>query len=222
MRTPTTGSRLYGRAGPSAVTPNMRRASPQRGRKPCNGWSDRGLNVAHRPRAVVLLAVAVAAAGCGAGAERVPAPIPTPIGRGPAFLPRPSGSGPAPSFTCTNGPLAGPVRVHVELFARRRVVVVPARIGVRRGCRYPLRTTTPTGVIELDRPGLTLADFFAVWRMPLSARRLLTFRGPVAAYVDGKRWEGEAGAIPLYDRAEIVLETGGYVPPHRTFLFAPR
>jgi hypothetical protein len=114
------------------------------------------------------------------------------------------------------------VRVHLELFARRRVVIVPARIGVRRDCRYPLRTTMPTGVIELDRPGLTVADFFAVWRMPLSARRLLSFRGPVAAYVDGERWEGGVRAIPLYDGAEIVLETGGFIPPHRTFLFPPR
>jgi hypothetical protein len=38
------------------------------------------------------------------------------------------------------------------------------RIGVR--CRYPVRTLTPTGVLELDRPDLTLGDFFAVWRMP--------------------------------------------------------
>jgi len=169
-----------------------------------------------------LLAVAGTAAGCGAGAERVPAPIPTPIGRGPDFLPRPLGTSPSSSFSCTKGPLPGPVRVHLELFARRRVVIVPARVGARPGCRYPLRTRTPTGVIEIDRPGLTLADFFAVWRMPLSARRLLTFRGPVAAYVDGKRWDGDVAAIPLYDGAEIVLETGGYIPPHHTFLFAPR
>jgi hypothetical protein len=114
------------------------------------------------------------------------------------------------------------VRVHLELFARRRVVIVPARIGVRRGCRYPLRTTMPTGVVELDRPGLTVGDFFAVWRMPLSTRRLLTFRGPVAAYVDGDRWDGDVRAIPLYDGAEIVLESGGFIPPHRTFLFPPR
>jgi hypothetical protein len=114
------------------------------------------------------------------------------------------------------------LRVHLELFARRRVVVVPPRIGIRDGCRYPLRTTTPTGVIELGRPGLTLADFFDVWRMPLSQRRLLGFRGPVTAWVGGERWRRSPGEIPLYDRAQIVLETGGYVPPHRSYLFPPR
>jgi hypothetical protein len=30
------------------------------------------------------------------------------------------------------------------------------------------------------------------------------------------------GAIPLRNRRQIVLELGGYVPPHRFFLFPPR
>ena len=148
--------------------------------------------------------------------------MPTPIGRGPLFMPPPVGPGPAPGFRCTPGPPAGPLRVHLELFARRRVVVIPPRVGLRGGCRYPLRTTTPTGVIELGHPGLTLADFFAVWRMPLSERRLLAFRGPVTAYVGGERWRRPPGEIPLYDRAQIVLETGGHVPPHHSYLFPPR
>jgi hypothetical protein len=137
-------------------------------------------------------------------------------------MPPPLGTGAPPTAGCTRGPLPGPIRVHLELFARHRVVVVPANIGVRRGCRFPLRTLTPTGVVELDRRGLTLGDFFAVWRMPLSQRRLLTFRGDVTAYVAGKRWEGDVGAIPLSDRAEIVLEVGGYIRPHRFYLFPPR
>jgi len=100
--------------------------------------------------------------------------------------------------------------------------VIPANIGVRRGCRYPLRTLTPTGVVELDRPGLTLGDFFAVWRMPLSHRSLLTFRGDVTAYVGGTRRDGDPRTIPLPDHAQIVLEVGGIVPPHRFYLFPPR
>src|SRR3954469_18422487 len=105
MRTPTYGWRLYRRAGPSAVTRNMRRAAQKRGRKPRNGWSDRGLNVVHRPRVLLLLAVAFAVTACGADAQRLPAPIPTPIGRGAEFLPRPLGGRSSSSFTCTNGPL---------------------------------------------------------------------------------------------------------------------
>lgn len=112
--------------------------------------------------------------------------------------------------------------MHLELFANRRVVVIPEHVGVRKGCRYPLRTLTPTGVIELDEPEQTLGDFFGVWRMPLSRRHLLTFRGAVTAYVAGRRWNGAAAAIPLRDHAQIVVEIGGYIRPHRFYLFPPR
>ena len=137
-------------------------------------------------------------------------------------MPPPVGRGPAPAFRCTEGPLPGPLRVHLELFAHRRVVVIPPQVGVGDGCRYPLRTTMPTGVIELGRPGLKLGDFFAVWRTRLSENRLLGFRGPVTAYLGGKRWTEDPAAIPLFDRAQIVLEVGGYVPPHAFYLFPPR
>jgi hypothetical protein len=198
------------------------RARSEPGRKPRNGWSGRGLTVAHRPRALLLFFCAAAAVGCGAAGEHEPAPIPTPIGRGPEFVPPRVGTGPPPASACTPGALPGRIRVHLELFAHRRVVVIPARIGVRSSCRYPLRTLTPTGVVELDRGGATLGDFFAVWRMPVSRRRLLTFRGDVTAYVGGKRWDSDVRAIPLFDRAQIVLEVGGYIRPHRFYLFPPR
>jgi len=125
-------------------------------------------------------------------------------------------------MTCAPGQLPGRIRLHLELFAKRRVVVIPERVGVGRGCCYPLRTLTPTGVIELDEPGHTLGDFFAVWRMPLSHRSLLTFRGAVTAYVGGKRWKGNLTSIPLSDHAQIVVEIGGFIPPHRLYLFPPR
>ncbi len=189
---------------------NRRRSPlhPEQGRKPRNGWSGRGLIVAHRPKALVLTILA--------------APVPTPIGHGPQFMPPRVGREPAPALACAPGPRAAAARAHLELFARKRAIVIPALIGVRRGCRYPLRTLTPTGVIEIGRGGLTVGDFFAVWRMPLSSRRMLTFRGDVKAYVAGKRWRGDVRTIRLNDRRQIVLELGGYVPPHSFFLFPPR
>jgi hypothetical protein len=114
------------------------------------------------------------------------------------------------------------VRIHLELFARGRVVVIPRRIGIARGCRYPARTLAPTGVVEFDRPGLDLGDVFDVWRMPLSLTRLLGFRGAVRAYVAGRRRRGDPRTIPLRDRAQIVLEVGPYVRPHSFYLFPPR
>lgn len=125
--------------------------------------------------------------------------------------------------------------VHLELFARGRVVVVPAGIGVapprrRQGayvrggrCSYPLRTREPTGVIEVERGRrATLGDLFAVWGQPLGARVLAGFRdGAVRAYVGGRRIRGSPRATPLTRHAEVVVELGAYVPPHARYLFPP-
>jgi len=100
--------------------------------------------------------------------------------------------------------------------------VIPANIGVRPHCRYPLRTLAPTGVVEIDGDGRTLGDFFSVWRMPFSNNRLLSFRGKATAFVAGKRWTGDIPAIPLTDHAQIVVEIGGYIRPHSFYLFPPR
>jgi len=111
---------------------------------------------------------------------------------------------------------------HLELFALRQVVIVPARIGISGACTYPVRTREPTGVVEFDRDAHpTVGDVFAVWGRRLSQRRLLSFRGRVRAYVNGVRWGRDVRNIPLRRHAEIVLEVGGFVPPHSTFLFGP-
>jgi hypothetical protein len=128
------------------------------------------------------------------------------------------------------------LRVHLELFARRLVLLVPAGVGitppvrrdgayVRGGrCSYPLRTREPTGVIEVATPGAKLGDFFRVWGQPLSPRRIAGFRStkPVLAFVNGRRFSGDPRTIPLRRQDEIVLEIGGYVPPHSSYLFPPR
>ena len=91
-------------------------------------------------------------------------------------------------------------------------------------CSYPVRTTTPTGVVEfVPAAHPTLGDVFAVWGQPLSARRLAGFRAQgsdeVKAWVAGKRWRGDVRAIPLRRHGQIVVQLGGYVPPHAFFLF---
>jgi hypothetical protein len=128
--------------------------------------------------------------------------------------------------------------VHLELFAAGRVVSIPAGIGVappqsRRGayvlagrCSYPLRTLEPTGLIQA-RAGapMRLGDFFSIWGQPLSARRMGPFGAArdaaVRAYVDGRRWPGDVRLIPLSRHAQIVLEVGPFVPPHRVYRFPP-
>jgi hypothetical protein len=122
--------------------------------------------------------------------------------------------------------------VHLELFAAGRVVIVPAAIGLRGAelelgrvtsarCRARVWTTDPTGVVGFER-GLTLGDLFTVWGRQLGPTRLLGFRGRVRLYVDGIRRSIDPRALRLRDRAELVLELGPFVPPHRSYRFPPR
>ena len=180
--------------------------------------------------------VLVLASAGGAGGALVP----TPIGAGARFHPT------ALSVAAANGEPIGAlpcrrsgrrrVGVHLELFARGRVVVVPAGVGIarpvrRRGpyvlsgrCSYPLRTREPTGVIEVVAgKDALLGDFFAVWGQTLGRHRLAGFQGAagevVRAYVDGRRVQGAPASIRLVRHREIVLELGAYVPPHTSYRF---
>jgi hypothetical protein len=167
-----------------------------------------------------LIAIALAAA------TLPPSVHPWPIGTGPGFR---LGAGPPPAVCSTSPARYG---VHVELFIRRRVLIVPAGIGVARpwrtsfgrihprGCTNDLRTLDPTGVIEVGRRA-TLGDFFAVWGQSLGPDRIAGFRGRVLAFVDGKLRRGDPRRIPLARHTNIVLALGGFVPPHPRYLFPP-
>jgi hypothetical protein len=132
------------------------------------------------------------------------------------------------------GDVRSGARIHLELFANRLVVVVPGGIGVSAGrttlygfitdapWHAPAWTTEAGGVVHLSRPGMRLGDVFAIWGQPLGADRMLTWTGPVRAFVDGERVSGDPAAITLSDGEQIVIEIGGYVPPHPSFAFRPR
>ena len=174
----------------------------------------------------------------GVAPAHAPAPVATPIGRGPAFElatgARADRGAPIAGLRCTAH--AGRWEdAHVEVFARGRVLLLPPGIGVARPrraagaavrggrCSYPVRTTDPTGVVRY-RPGrgLELGDLFAVWGQPLSRHRVCGFRSGsgVRVYVGGRRVAGSPGAVPLRRHAEIVVEIGRYVQPHRFYVFA--
>ena len=152
--------------------------------------------------------------------------LPIPIGVGPRYQPAPGAHGP-----CVRAPLETGLRVHVELFARGRVIVVPAAIGLRGArfrfgrataarCHGRLWTIDPTGVVRFEGAA-SLGDLFRVWGEPLRPARLLSFRGNVRLYRNGVRATGDPGRLALRDRDELVLEVGAYVPPHRSYRFAP-
>ena len=171
----------------------------------------------------------------GAGAQ--PPPVPTPIGVAPdyrleASTPDVRAGRPVGKLACAPSS-ATRFRVHLELFARERVLIVPAGIGVappveRDGayvvggrCLYPLRTREPTGVVEVAATGLRVGDLFRIWGQPLGPRRLAGFTTsrPLLAFVNGRRYHGDPRSIPLRRHDEIVLEIGGYVPPHVSYVF---
>ncbi len=144
---------------------------------------------------------------------------PWPVGPGPLYQP-PAGAKPAAGLAC--GKQAPSFRVHLELFAGRRVVIVPAGIGVGSECTYPLSTAGPDGVVTVAHGRtLTLGDLFRVWGQPLGPHSLAGFTSttPVRAYVAGRLVKGPAAAVRLTPHAQIVLELGGFVPPHPFFLF---
>jgi hypothetical protein len=181
-------------------------------------------------RGLLLFAVGGASAG--------PPLVPTPIGVGPGYRLTPTSAAvraaqPVGSLNCAaTSPLR--FRAHLELFARKRVLIVPAGIGVapplrRDGavvlggrCLYQLRTREPTGVVEVGPArGLTVGDLFRVWGQPLGPHRIAGFADsrPVLVFVNGRRVRVDPRAVPLRQHDEIVLEIGGYIPPHRSYLF---
>jgi hypothetical protein len=184
--------------------------------------------------------LAIGLAGCGSSSHNPPAgsAIRTlkrearPIGRGIRFHEPVSG---AMAGHCRPS-MGRRIAVHVELFAANRVVLIPAGIGVRGPTRHVdgritharcygnLVTLDPTGVVHV-RAGsrLTLGDLFSAWGEPLSPRRLAAFSASpgrsVRSYIGGRRRSGPPQNVPLARHAEIVLEVGPYVPPHRSFSF---
>jgi hypothetical protein len=182
----------------------------------------------------------VLVAACGATDRSAStAPIPNkllaqarPIGSGRRFHPP------------VAGPVLGPCRrrlgprfpVHVEVFAANRVVLLPAGIGTMpprswsggrlssARCYGGLVTLDPTGVVYV-RSGTkpSLAALFRSWGARLSSTRLASFSTRVservAVFVDGRRWRGLPGSVPLARHAEIVVEVGPFVPPHASYAF---
>jgi hypothetical protein len=128
-------------------------------------------------------------------------PVPTPIGVGPRYHP------PALHASCERAPLQ---RVHLELFANGRVVLIPPGVGCWTG--------DPTGVVHFRRRA-TLGAFFRAWRRPLGPSRLLSFAGAVRTYRNGRRVRIDPRRLRLRDGDELVLEVGAFVPPHRFYLF---
>jgi hypothetical protein len=79
-------------------------------------------------------------------------------------------------------------------------------------CLYWLHVHAQDGVVHIESPTpkvYELAQFFAVWHVPLTANQIGSYKGTVSATVDGKPWTGNPEQIPLKEHTQIVLNLGG-------------
>jgi hypothetical protein len=192
-------------------------------------------------RPLVALLFAVLLAACGSFVERDVAPARDAL----SLQARPIGHG-ADFHLPATGPVIAPCRralgprngVHVEIFAQNRVVLLPSAIGTRAplrysagriagaGCYGDLVTLEPTGMVLVRRGRRPpLSELFRAWGQSLTPARVAAFPAPagarVAVYVNGRRWRGSPGSVPMSRHAEIVLEAGPHVPPHAAYTFPP-
>ena len=168
---------------------------------------------------------------------------------GPEGIPIEKGPSLAPATTTTPGtPVDGikclpveqvvyHIHAHFQVFVDGQPRQLPGGIGIIQPtsqqtpegpfffatrCYYWLHTHTADGIIHIESPTpriYTLGEFFDEWRQPLSSSSVAGARGPVTAYVDGRRWTKDPRAIPLVSHEEIQLEVGAPVVPFEAVSF---
>lgn len=122
----------------------------------------------------------------------------------------------------TSGPMGMKMHFHphLDVFVNGKHVEVPAGIGISSSFMSPLHTHDNSGVIHVEASHVqrfTLGQFLAVWGVAISKDALGGDRGPVTAYVDGKRSRTPPVRIQLTPHEEIALVVGrrpAAIPSH--------
>jgi hypothetical protein len=123
------------------------------------------------------------------------------------------------------------IHTHLALYYNGKQMQVPQYIGfapnLAGGCLYWIHTHDPSGIIHVEAPDIsppqggpyTLGMLFDIWGQPLEREDVAGLVGPVTAYVNGTKYDGDLHAIPLRAHQQIVLEVGTPVvpPPNYTF-----
>ena len=118
---------------------------------------------------------------------------------------RPAGIGTRPPRTMSAGRISS-AGCYGELVTLDPTGLVLVRAGIAIAGRW-LRICSAPGVSRCRRGGSPRS------RRPAGAR--------VSVFVDGRRWRGSPGGVPLTRHSEIVLEVGPHVPPHHAYTFPP-
>ena len=128
------------------------------------------------------------------------------------------------------------IHSHVALFDHGKLIQVPRLIGFSAnpslpegGCLYWIHTHDTSGIIHVETPEVqapgggryTLGMVFDIWGEPLTRDGVAGFSGPVTAYVNGEKYDGDLRAIPLMSHQEITLEVGTPLIPPPNYTFPP-
>ena len=187
-------------------------APPRRTRPaaaPPRGW------IVRRPwlTAGILLAIAVAIAIWLAVGRASPSSSVLVLAPAPDYAGHPA----IDNVQCQNTEqVAYHIHQHLAIFVNGQPRGVPEGIGIAPprqiqnttngpfvvggACFYWLHVHDRTGVIHVESPSeqaFTLGTFFDVWQQPLSASQAGPASGPVIAYVNGQRFQGDPRQIPL-------------------------
>ena len=91
-----------------------------------------------------------------------------------------------------------------------------------QGCLYWLHTHANDGILHIESPikaSFTLGQFFDIWGQPLSSDQVGPAHGPVVAFVNGRRFQGNPRDIPLLTHGTIQLDVGSPVVPFKSVRF---
>ncbi len=118
------------------------------------------------------------------------------------------------------------VHTHLAIFDNGKQIAIPRFIGFAPapgsgGCLYWIHTHDSSGIIHIEAPMLrppqggpyTLGMFFDIWGEPLATNDVAGMTGPVTAYVNGMKYDGDLKAIPMGSHQQIVLDIGRPAPP---------
>jgi hypothetical protein len=98
------------------------------------------------------------------------------------------------------------------------------------GCLYWIHTHDASGIIHIEAPAVTpptggdhytLGMFFDIWGEPLTRDNVAGLKGPVTAFVNGAKYDGELKDIPLLSHQQVVLEVGTPVVPPPNYVMPP-
>jgi hypothetical protein len=125
------------------------------------------------------------------------------------------------------------IHAHLQIYVNGQQRTVPGGIGIVPPYRiqqsaagpfitggrafYWLHTHDRTGVIHIESPvrrTYSLGEFFDMWGQPLGTDQVGPVHGAVTALVDGTRFTGDPGTIPLHAHDVIQLAVGPVVTFH--------